>query len=225
VRAENAGRIVGTVVWRRRRPGGRGARCGRRGYRVPVHREPDSSRSDSCNADFVHARREGHPVETAPPRQVWRRYNCVLLTAMASRPDGVRPPRAAPSRGVKYPGLRPRGQRPLGLLHLLGRQAGIDNSHRERAEGHSQGQVHRSPARTPTATGSPATWAFKLNGPGHRRARSVKYGGCRRSPGRTRSSGISAGLNTSSDALANQDFRLPDQDLPAAEATRGRLLD
>src|SRR5713226_9495636 len=80
VRAENAGSIVGPVVF-----GDDGdrvdcARLGKGGYSVPSIVEPD----------FVELVEKGTQWNRLSEDKFWRRYNCVLLTGNGQPPRGVR---------------------------------------------------------------------------------------------------------------------------------------
>ena len=80
VRAENAGSIVGPVVF-----GDDGdrvdcARLGKGGYSVPSIVEPDFIEIRRCTADFVLLVEKGTQWNRLSEDKFWRRYNCVLLT-------------------------------------------------------------------------------------------------------------------------------------------------
>ena len=113
--------------------------------RARVHRDPPLHRR------LRPPRREGHP-EPEPPLRGQVLAPLQLRAPHRQRPAPARrpPPRPALARGVQDPRLRARRQRPLGLLRLLRRQAGLHQPRlRERAHGHPQGQVHRPLQRRP----------------------------------------------------------------------------
>src|SRR6267143_3059048 len=90
VRAENAGSIVGPVVF-----GDDGdrvdcARLGKGGYSVPSIVEPDFIEIRRCTADFVLLVEKGTQWNRLSEDKFWRRYNCVLLTGNGQPPRGVR---------------------------------------------------------------------------------------------------------------------------------------
>src|SRR3977135_366188 len=90
VRAENAGSIVGPVVF-----GDDGdrvdcARLGKGGYSVPAIVEPDFIEIRRCTADFVLLVEKGTQWNRLSEDKFWRRYNCVLLTGNGQPPRGVR---------------------------------------------------------------------------------------------------------------------------------------
>src|SRR4030088_1891278 len=90
VRAENAGSIVGPVVF-----GDDGdrvdcARLGKGGYSVPSIVEPEYIEISRCTADFFLLVEKGTQWNRLSEDKFWRRYNCVLLTGNGQPPRGVR---------------------------------------------------------------------------------------------------------------------------------------
>src|SRR5438046_7138951 len=90
VRAENAGSIVGPVVF-----GDDGdrvdcARLGKGGYSVPSIVEPEYIEIRRCTADFVLLVETGTQLNRLSEDKFWPRYNCVLLTGNGQPPRGVR---------------------------------------------------------------------------------------------------------------------------------------
>lgn len=90
VRAENAGSIVGPVVF-----GDDGdrvdcARLGKGGYSVPSIVEPEYLEIRRCTADFLLLVEKGTQWNRLSEDKFWRRYNCVLLTGNGQPPRGVR---------------------------------------------------------------------------------------------------------------------------------------
>jgi DNA topoisomerase-6 subunit A len=90
VRAENAGSIVGPVVF-----GDDGdrvdcARLGKGGYSVPSIVEPDFIEIRRCTADFVLLVEKGTQWNRLSEDKFWRTHNCVLLTGNGQPPRGVR---------------------------------------------------------------------------------------------------------------------------------------
>src|SRR5829696_2690719 len=90
VRAENAGSIVGPVVF-----GDDGdrvdcAKLGKGGYSVPSIVEPEYLEIRRCTAEFVLLVEKGTQWNRLSEDKFWRRYNCVLLTGNGQPPRGVR---------------------------------------------------------------------------------------------------------------------------------------
>src|SRR6201987_4534159 len=90
VRAENAGSIVGPVVF-----GDDGdrvdcARLGKGGYSVPSIVEPEYIQIKKCTADFVLLVEKGTQWNRLSEDKFWKKHNCVLLTGNGQPPRGVR---------------------------------------------------------------------------------------------------------------------------------------
>jgi len=90
VRAENAGSIVGPVVFEDDGDRVDCARLGKGGYSVPSIVEPEFIQIRKCTADFVLLVEKGTQWNRLSEDKFWRRYNCVLLTGNGQPPRGVR---------------------------------------------------------------------------------------------------------------------------------------
>ena len=90
VRAENAGSIVGPVVFTDDGDRVDCARLGKGGYSVPSIVEPEFIQIKQCSADFVLLVEKGTQWNRLSEDKFWRRYNCVLLTGNGQPPRGVR---------------------------------------------------------------------------------------------------------------------------------------
>ena len=90
VRAENAGSIVGPVVFSDDGDRVDCARLGKGGYSVPSIVEPEFIQIRKCTADFVLLVEKGTQWNRLSEDKFWRRYNCVLLTGNGQPPRGVR---------------------------------------------------------------------------------------------------------------------------------------
>jgi DNA topoisomerase-6 subunit A len=90
VRAENAGSIVGPVVFTDDGDRVDCARLGKGGYSVPSIVEPEFIQIRKCSADFVLLVEKGTQWNRLSEDKFWRRYNCVLLTGNGQPPRGVR---------------------------------------------------------------------------------------------------------------------------------------
>jgi DNA topoisomerase-6 subunit A len=90
VRAENAGSIVGPVVFIDDGDRVDCARLGKGGYSVPSIVEPEYLQIASCKAEFVLLVEKGTQWNRLSEDKFWRRYNCVLLTGNGQPPRGVR---------------------------------------------------------------------------------------------------------------------------------------
>jgi len=90
VRAENAGSIVGPVVFVDDGDRVDCTRLGKGGYSVPSIVEPEYLQITRCTADFVLLVEKGTQWNRLSEDKFWRRYNCVLLTGNGQPPRGVR---------------------------------------------------------------------------------------------------------------------------------------
>jgi DNA topoisomerase-6 subunit A len=90
VRAENAGSIVGPVVFVDDGDRVDCTRLGKGGYSVPSIVEPEYLQIRSCTAEFVLLVEKGTQWNRLSEDKFWRRYNCVLLTGNGQPPRGVR---------------------------------------------------------------------------------------------------------------------------------------
>src|ERR687887_1663109 len=90
VRAENAGSIVGPVVFVDDGDRVDCTRLGKGGYSVPSIVEPEYLQIARCTADFVLLVEKGTQWNRLSEDKFWRRYNCILLTGNGQPPRGVR---------------------------------------------------------------------------------------------------------------------------------------
>ena len=90
VRAENAGSIVGPVVFEDDGDRVDCTRLGKGGYSVPSIVEPEFLEIRRCTADFVLLVEKGTQWNRLSEDKFWRRYNCVLLTGNGQPTRGVR---------------------------------------------------------------------------------------------------------------------------------------
>lgn len=90
VRAENAGSIVGPVVFRDDGDRIDCTKLGKGGYSVPSIVEPEFLDIKKCTADFLLLVEKGTQWNRLSEDKFWRRYNCVLLTGNGQPPRGVR---------------------------------------------------------------------------------------------------------------------------------------
>ena len=98
----------------------------------------------------------------------------------------------------------------MGLLHLLGHQAGLDQPRvRESAHGHSEGQVHRALERGSRGVRAPAQRGIKLNEKDVARARELlDYSWFQKKGWQAEIKRmLSSGLKYELDSLANKDFQ------------------
>src|SRR5881628_528875 len=168
VRAENAGSVVGPLVLVDDGDRVDCAKLGKGGYSVPSIVEPEYLQITRCTADFVLLVEKGTQWNRLSEDKFWhvqlRSSDGKRAAAPRRQASG-----AAAARGEAPPRLCPRGQRPVGLLHLLGHQAGLDQSRlRKPAHGHSEGQVHRALERRSRISRAPAECGHQAQRQRHR---------------------------------------------------------
>ncbi len=123
-------------------------RMGTGGYAIPSIVEPSVIRFEQVRREVHSACREGHGV--GPLQRGPLLGEAQLHPHRRRRPAAARrAPTASPhARGAGAAGLLPARLRPVGALHLLRHQAGLDQPRlREPAHGDSRGEVHRHPRR------------------------------------------------------------------------------
>jgi DNA topoisomerase-6 subunit A len=90
VRAENAGTIIGPVVFEDDGDRVDCAKLGKGGYSVPSIVEDDYLQIKKCTADFVLLIEKGTQWNRLAEDKFWKKYNCILLTGNGQPPRGVR---------------------------------------------------------------------------------------------------------------------------------------
>ena len=90
VRAENAGTIIGPVVFEDDGDKVDCAKLGKGGYSVPSIVEEEYLKIKKCAADFVLLIEKGTQWNRLAEDKFWRKYNCILLTGNGQPPRGVR---------------------------------------------------------------------------------------------------------------------------------------
>lgn len=90
VRAENAGTVIGPVVFEDDGDKVDCAKLGKGGYSVPSIVEEEYLSIKKCSADFVLLIEKGTQWNRLAEDKFWKKYNCVLLTGNGQPPRGVR---------------------------------------------------------------------------------------------------------------------------------------
>ena len=90
VRAENAGTVIGPVVFEDDGDKVDCAKLGKGGYSVPSIVEEEYLKIKKCTADFVLLIEKGTQWNRLAEDKFWRKYNCILLTGNGQPPRGVR---------------------------------------------------------------------------------------------------------------------------------------
>jgi len=90
VRAENAGTIIGPVVFEDDGDKVDCGKLGKGGYSVPSIVEDEYLKIKKCTADFILLIEKGTQWNRLAEDKFWKKYNCVLLTGNGQPPRGVR---------------------------------------------------------------------------------------------------------------------------------------
>ena len=90
VRAENAGTIIGPVVFEDDGDKVDCGKLGKGGYSVPSIVEDEYLSIKKCSADFVLLIEKGTQWNRLAEDKFWKKYNCILLTGNGQPPRGVR---------------------------------------------------------------------------------------------------------------------------------------
>ena len=210
VRAENAGSIVGPVVF-----GDDGdrvdcARLGKGGYSVPSIVEPEYIEIRRCTADFV-LLVEKDAVE--PPLRGQVLAPLQLRAPHRQRPAPARrpPPGPAPQRGVQAAGVRARGQRPWGYyIYSVVKQGSINLAFESERMAIPKAKFIGLSSADADAYGLPRNVGIKLNDKDISRAKELlKYRWFEKKPWQEEIKRmLGSGLKYELDALANKEFRL-----------------
>ncbi|HXT02355.1 MAG TPA: DNA topoisomerase IV subunit A [Elusimicrobiota bacterium] len=90
VRAENAGTIIGPVVFEDDGDRVDCAKLGKGGYSVPSIVEEEYLQIKKCTADFILLIEKGTQWNRLAEDKFWKKYNCILITGNGQPPRGVR---------------------------------------------------------------------------------------------------------------------------------------
>jgi len=172
---------------------------------VPSHRRARIIQIRRCTATSSCSSRRA-PSEALSKTSFWRRYNCVLLTGNGQPPRGVRRLARRLHEEYEIPSMS-WSTTTRGVLHLLGRQAGIDHLAFESERMAFPSQVHRISSSDADTYGLPRNVGIKLNDKDIGPPRSCSVRWFEKKPCRKRSSGCWRPVSIRLDALANKDFR------------------
>ena len=226
VRAENAGSIVGPVVF-----GDDGdrvdcARLGKGGYSVPSIVEPEYIEIRRCTADFVLLVEKGTQWNRLSEDKFWRRYNCVLLTGNGQPPRGVRRLARRLHEEYKIPVYVLVDNDPWGYyIYSVVKQGSINLAFESERMAIPKAKFIGLSSADPDRYGLPRNVGIKLNDKDISRAKELlKYRWFQKKPWQEE---IKRMLGERAQVRARrarqQGLPLPDQDVPAAEAEGGRL--
>src|SRR6187455_1747959 len=210
VRAENAGSIVGPVVF-----GDDGdrvdcARLGKGGYSVPSIVEPEYIEIRRCTADFVLLVEKGTQWNRLSEDKFWRRYNCVLLTGNGQPPRGVRRLARRLHEEYKIPVYVLVDNDPWGYyIYSVIKQGSINLAFESERMAIPKAKFIGFSSADPDRYGLPRNVGIKLNDKDINRAKELmKYKWFQKKEWQNEIKGmLTSGLKYELDALANKDFQ------------------
>ncbi|HSG05875.1 MAG TPA: DNA topoisomerase IV subunit A [Nitrospiria bacterium] len=210
VRAENAGSIVGPVVF-----GDDGdrvdcTRLGKGGYSVPSIVEPEYLEIKRCTADFLLLVEKGTQWNRLSEDKFWRRYNCVLLTGNGQPPRGVRRLARRLHEEKKLPVYVLVDNDPWGYyIYSVIKQGSINLAFESGRMAIPKAKFIGLSSADPDRYGLPRNVGIKLNEKDTARARELlNYKWFQKKPWQKEIKRmLSSGLKYELDALANKDFQ------------------
>jgi DNA topoisomerase-6 subunit A len=210
VRAENAGSIVGPVVFVDDGDRVDCARLGKGGYSVPSIVEPEYLQIASCKAEFVLLVEKGTQWNRLSEDKFWRRYNCVLLTGNGQPPRGVRRLARRLNEEYKLPVYVLVDNDPWGYyIYSVVKQGSINLAFESQRMAIPQAKFIGLSSADPEHYGLPRNVGIKLNEKDISRARELmKYKWFQKKEWQTEIKRmLTSELKYELDALANKDFQ------------------
>src|SRR5213595_144430 len=210
VRAENAGSIVGPVVFVDDGDRVDCTRLGKGGYSVPSIVEPEYLQISRCTADFVLLVEKGTQWNRLSEDKFWRRYNCVLLTGNGQPPRGVRRLARRQHEEHKLPVYVLVDNDPWGYyIYSVVKQGSINLAFESQRMAIPKAKFIGFSSADPDRYGLPRNVGIKLNDKDVSRAKElINYRWFQKKPWQEEIKRMLAtGLKYELDALANKDFR------------------
>ena len=221
VRAENAGSIVGPVVF-----GDDGDRRTARAWARAATRcrpssSPTSSRSAAAPRTSSSSSRRAPSGTGLSEDKFWRRYNCVLLTGNGQPPRGVRRLARRLHEEYKIPVYVLVDNDPWGYyIYSVVKQGSINLAFESERMAIPKAKFIGLSSADPEHYGLPRNVGIKLNDKDIGRAKELlKYRWFQKKPWQEEIKRmLASGLKYELDALANKDFRYLIEDAPTEEA-------
>ena len=210
VRAENAGSIVGPVVFVDDGDRVDCTRLGKGGYSVPSIVEPEYLQIARCTADFVLLVEKGTQWNRLSEDKFWRRYNCVLLTGNGQPPRGVRRLARRLHEEKALPVYVLVDNDPWGYyIYSVIKQGSINLAFESQRMAIPKAKFIGLSSADPEAYGLPRNVGIKLNDKDTARARELLgYTWFQKKPWQEEIKRmLASGLKYELDALANKDFQ------------------
>jgi DNA topoisomerase-6 subunit A len=210
VRAENAGSIVGPVVFVDDGDRVDCTRLGKGGYSVPSIVEPEYLQIARCTADFVLLVEKGTQWNRLSEDKFWRRYNCVLLTGNGQPPRGVRRLARRLNEEKNLPVYVLVDNDPWGYyIYSVIKQGSINLAFESQRMAIPKAKFIGLSSADPEAYGLPRNVGIKLNEKDVSRAKELlNYNWFQKKPWQEEIKRmLASGLKYELDALANKDFQ------------------
>src|SRR5919107_787294 len=210
VRDENAGSIVGPVVFVDDGDRVDCAKLGKGGYSVPSIVEPEYLEIRRCTADFLLLVEKGTQWNRLSEDKFWRRYNCVLLTGNGQPPRGVRRLARRLHEEYKLPVYVLVDNDPWGYyIYSVVKQGSINLAFESQRMAIPKAKFIGLSSADPERYELPRNVGIKLNDKDSSRARELlNYKWFQKKEWQNEIKGmLSTGLKYELDALANKDFQ------------------
>jgi DNA topoisomerase-6 subunit A len=210
VRAENAGSIVGPVVFVDDGDRVDCAKLGKGGYSVPSIVEPEYIQITKCTADFVLLVEKGTQWNRLSEDKFWRRYNCILLTGNGQPPRGVRRLARRLNEEYNLPVYVLVDNDPWGYyIYSVVKQGSINLAFESQRMAIPKAKFIGFSSADPDRYGLPRTVGIKLNDKDINRAKELlKYRWFQKKEWQEEIKRmLTSGLKFELDALANKDFQ------------------
>jgi DNA topoisomerase VI subunit A len=210
VRAENAGTIIGPVVFEDDGDKVDCAKLGKGGYSVPSIVEDEYLKIKKCTADFVLLIEKGTQWNRLAEDKFWKKYNCILLTGNCQPPRGVRRLARRLHEEKKLPVYVLVDNDPWGYyIYSVVKQGSINLAFESQRMAIPAAKFIGLSSGDPESYGLPRNVGIKLNDKDVSRAKELlNYQWFQKKEWQTEiKKMISSGLKYELDALANKDFQ------------------
>jgi DNA topoisomerase VI subunit A len=210
VRAENAGTIIGPVVFEDDGDKVDCAKLGKGGYSVPSIVEDEYLKIKKCTADFVLLIEKGTQWNRLAEDKFWKKYNCILLTGNGQPPRGVRRLARRLHEEKKLPVYVLVDNDPWGYyIYSVVKQGSINLAFESQRMAIPAAKFIGLSSGDPESYGLPRNVGIKLNDKDVSRAKELlNYQWFQKKEWQTEiKKMISSGLKYELDALANKDFQ------------------
>jgi len=210
VRAENAGTIVGPVIFEDDGDTINCMKLGKGGYSVPSIVEPEYLKIKKCTADFVLLIEKGTQWNRLSEDKFWKKYNCILLTGNGQPPRGVRRLARRLHEEKKLPVYVLVDNDPWGYyIYSVVKQGSINLAFESQRMAIPKAKFIGLSSADPEKYGLPRNVGIKLNDKDINRAKELmNYAWFQKKEWQKEIKGmLSSGLKFELDALANKDFQ------------------